>query len=177
MASDLKEAGLEIDAIHMLAIADGANALDWNLRGIAKAEAASDPRATKWRASLYNNVGWTYFDAGDAATALDYFERAVPLREEMGNAENLAVAKWSVARVLRELGRIDEAHTLVHALLEANPEDRFNNQEIALCLAAKGRAQEAKPYAVKALGGHREDAWFLENRGQIVAELESLVKD
>lgn len=176
MAAELDEVGLEIDAIHMLAIADITNALSWNLKAIAKAESVTDARATRWRASLYNNVGWTYFDSGDTKTALAYFETAVPFREEMGNAENLAVAKWSVARTLRELGRTEEALAIVEALLTASPEDRFNNQEVALCLTALGRPNDAKAYAKKAWEGHQDDPWFLENRAQIMAELEQLIK-
>jgi hypothetical protein len=29
-----------------------------------------------WRASLYHNIGWTYFDDGDKKQALDFWQKA-----------------------------------------------------------------------------------------------------
>ncbi len=80
-----------VDAAHMLGIAaPAAERLGWNLKALSLAEAATDPRARGWRASLYNNIGWTYFDAGDAKTALDYWQKALAARETMGNAASNA---------------------------------------------------------------------------------------
>jgi len=172
-AADCGEPGLEIDAIHMLAIADTVHALEWNLKGIEMAEASPDQRAKKWRASLYNNTGWTYFDSGDPKTALEYFEKAVPLREAMGDKGNLNVAKWCVARTLRELGRAGDALSIVSGLIESDPDDAYNNQEYALCLVAVGRASEASPYAEKALGRLRDDPWMKENRAEVLEALET----
>ena len=60
-----------IDAAHMLGIAAlPPERLAWNRKALAMAEQASDPRAQRWRASLYNNIGQTYLEQGDAATAL-----------------------------------------------------------------------------------------------------------
>ena len=172
---DTGEAGLEIDAIHMLAIADGDNALEWNLLAVQRAESSADARARKWLASLYNNVGWTYFETGDPDTALGYFERAVPLRESMGNPANLRAARWSIARCMRELGRIDEALAIVRDLIKGQPEDAFNNQEMALCLAAHGL--ECQPFALKAWNAHKDDIWMQQNRAETLSQLKALIKD
>ena len=52
-----------VDAAHMLAIVETEEQkLAWNLRALAHAEASTQPRAGRWRGSLYNNIGWTYFD-------------------------------------------------------------------------------------------------------------------
>ena len=67
-----------VDAAHMLGIAaPPAERLGWNLKALALAEAATDPRARGWRASLYNNIGWAHFDDGDAKAALDYWQKAL----------------------------------------------------------------------------------------------------
>ncbi len=67
-----------VDAAHMLGIAaPAAERLGWNLKALSLAEAATDPRARGWRASLFHNIGWTYFDAGDPKTALDYWRKAL----------------------------------------------------------------------------------------------------
>jgi hypothetical protein len=63
------ETGYAVDAAHMLGILE-APALDWNLKALALAESSPDLRARRWRASLCQNIGWTYHDRGDFAAAL-----------------------------------------------------------------------------------------------------------
>jgi len=176
-AEDTGEAGLEIDAIHMLAIGDSDNALEWNLLAVQRAEWSADVRARKWLTSLYNNVGWTYFETGDPDTALGYFERAVSLRESMGNPANLKAARWSIAGCMRELGRIDEALAIVSDLLRDQPDDALNNQEMALCLAAQGLESQSRPFAEKAWVALKDDLWMQENRAEVLSQLQDLVLD
>jgi tetratricopeptide (TPR) repeat protein len=75
---------IAVDAAHMLAIAgpDFDTRLGWSERGIELAGVSDDPEVNGWLGSLYNNVGWDYFDGGDYATALDWFERALVEREK-----------------------------------------------------------------------------------------------
>lgn len=72
-----------VDAAHMAAIAapDQESRLAWADRGIELAKLSGDPDVVGWLGSLYNNVGWDYFDAGEYETALDWFERALVERE------------------------------------------------------------------------------------------------
>ncbi|MCP6769259.1 tetratricopeptide repeat protein, partial [Klebsiella pneumoniae] len=68
-----------IDAAHMLGIAaPAAERLDWNLKALAMTEKASDARSKRWLAALYNNIGYTYQERGDFATALVYYRKALP---------------------------------------------------------------------------------------------------
>lgn len=75
---------LAVDAAHMVAIAAPKfdTRLAWSNRGIDLAQSSSDPEVTYWLGSLFNNVGWDYFDAGDYKTALDWFEQALAEREK-----------------------------------------------------------------------------------------------
>ena len=74
-----------VDALHMLGIAAPADErLRWNLEAFAVADASNDARARGWRASLLNNIGWTYHDLGDYVTALDYWQKALAAREGAG---------------------------------------------------------------------------------------------
>ena len=108
--SDPAEAFYAIDAAHMLAIVAPADeALEWNRRALALAEAAEDERARGWRGSLLNNLGWAYYDAGDLPAALDALQRALAERRARGSAEDVRVARWCVARVWRHLGQVAEA--------------------------------------------------------------------
>ncbi len=82
-AFDLAQASgddvLAADAAHMLALVDDAEA--WTARGIAIAGSSDDPGVRYWLGPLYNNIGWTRFEAGDYAGALEAFELALAARE------------------------------------------------------------------------------------------------
>jgi tetratricopeptide (TPR) repeat protein len=144
-----------VDALHMLAIAAPAEEqLAWSERGLAAANASEDARARGWAASLHNNVGWSYFERGDYATALDHWQKAVPLREATGNAVTIRIAKWTVARGLRATGRLDEAKKMQLALVAdteaANAPDGYVYEELAEIAAAQGDDEAAKSWAGKA---------------------------
>jgi tetratricopeptide (TPR) repeat protein len=97
---------LAVDAAHMVAIAapDFETRLAWSNRGIDLAASSSDPEVTYWLGSLFNNVGWDYFDAGDYETALDWFERALAEREKRPNeAERIAHAREAVEEARSKL--------------------------------------------------------------------------
>ena len=155
----------EIDALHMLGIAAPApERLDWNLRALAAAEGAKDPRARGWKASLYHNVGWTWFDRGEHGKALDFWEKALQAREAMGDTARIHVARWTVARGYRALGRLDDAERMQRALVEDNrkkgEEDGYVYEELAEIAVARGDLAAAAPWAAKAYALLRDDAWL-----------------
>ena len=103
---------------------------------MAAARGATDPAARNWDASLLNNLGMTYADAGDWASALAAFEEALAARERIGVVGRTRVARWMVGWALRGLGRRDEAlavQTALKAELEAaGEEDPYVDEELAL---------------------------------------------
>ncbi len=144
-----------IDAAHMLGIAaPAAEQLRWNMKALALAHAATDPRARGWDASLYNNIGWTYFDRGDPTTALAYWQKALAAREAAGDVRRIRVARWTVARGLRPLGRLDEAEAMQLALAaeleRAAQVDPDVYAELAEIATARGDAKAAQAWAAKA---------------------------
>jgi tetratricopeptide (TPR) repeat protein len=151
-----------IDALHMLAIAARpSEQLDWNRKALAAAESSSDARARGWMASLCNNIGWTYFDAGDSATALTYWKRALPLREAQGNPDNIRLAKWAIARGLRATGKLDDAEKIQLALVaeteKGNEPDGYIYEELAEIAVARGDKALAAPWAAKAYALLKDD--------------------
>jgi tetratricopeptide (TPR) repeat protein len=117
------------DAAHMAAIVEPS----WAERGIAFAESSSDARY--WLGPLWNNLGWSRFEAGDAAGALEAFEHALAARD---GPKERAVARYAVARALRELGRLPEAIEQLELGLEQSPGPHpIIEEELAAARAAR----------------------------------------
>lgn len=123
-----------VDAAHMLAIVETPDgALPWHEKAIALAEQSSDPKAQSWIGSLLNNLGWTYFDEGDYWKALAVFERDLKWFEERKLNERARIARYSIGKTYRAMGRIEEALAIQQEILKARPDDQYVREEIAEC--------------------------------------------
>lgn len=171
------EPGYAVDAAHMLGILE-TPALDWNLKALALAESSPDLRARRWRASLCQNIGWTYHDRGDFAAALGYFQSTLALRQEQGNPRDVRIAHWLVARALRSLNRAAEALEIQQALsLElqhATETDPYVDEELGECLLALGRAAEAQPHFARAYAVLSQDDRFAQYESARLQRLRAL---
>jgi tetratricopeptide (TPR) repeat protein len=87
---------LEIDALHMLAIADRARSRERAAEAIDRALAAPDDRTRRWLVSLYNNLGCSYSEAGDLDQALAAFRQAQEWAERVGTEQQRAWAREAV---------------------------------------------------------------------------------
>lgn len=168
-----------VDAAHMLGIIEsGAESLAWNQKAIAAAEKAKSERAQGWLGSLYNNVGWTYHDQGDYAAALDVFQKSQAFFAARQKPAQVRIAKWSVARTKRSLGRYDEALAEQRALeaefKSVGEEDGFVYEELAELLLQKGDAAAAKDYFGRAYDLLSKDTWFPENEPARMARMKEL---
>jgi tetratricopeptide (TPR) repeat protein len=74
-------------------------------------------------------------DSGRAEAALAEFQQAVEAADLYGTAEQQHVARWSIARCLRTLGRTDEALDLQRELARARPDDPYVQSELAALTA------------------------------------------
>jgi len=97
-ARDSGEHYLAGDAAHMCALAvseDRAAMEEWTQRGLELGD--REPDASYWAGPLLNNLGWTYFDAGEHEHALDLFERALEVRKrDPDNEGAIAFAEEAV---------------------------------------------------------------------------------
>ncbi len=123
---------LVLDALHMLALNDSGHEAEWAAEGLDVLGRTRDPRVLRWGVALHNNLGWTKHDAGDVEGALAEFEQAVDVADRYGTAEQQHVARWSVARCLRTLGRTGEALEIQRELARARPDDPFVQEELAV---------------------------------------------
>lgn len=145
---------LAVDAAHMLAIVDDSEA--WTARAVEIAAPSDDPGVRYWLGPLYNNVGWSRYDAGDAAGALEAFELALASRErDDPRPYPREFTRCAVGKALRALGRADEAASAheqcVAWAAEAGVEDGEFHEELAEDYAALGRHAEAAEQARRAL--------------------------
>lgn len=166
-----------VDALHMLAIATdlAEEQIKWNEEAIAYAEQSSQPRARGWLGSLLNNLGWTYHDKAEYKKALNLFERTLAFRKEQGDIENIRVAKWCVARVLRSLGRVEEAYAAQLTLAEESGKaSGYTNEELGECLLLLGRPDEARPHFTKAYEQLSQDIWLVANEAERLERLKQL---
>lgn len=111
-AAAIPDEFLSVDAAHMAAIAapDLAAKQVWADRGIAIAEASSDPDITYWLGPLFNNLGWDYYDEGDYATALEWFERALVERQKRPDQPRpIEIAREAVDEARAKLGESRES--------------------------------------------------------------------
>jgi tetratricopeptide (TPR) repeat protein len=128
---------LVLDALHMLALNDEGHEEEWAAEGFDVLEGSHDPRVLRWGVALHNNLGWTMHDGGRPEAALGHFQLAVDAADRYGTTEQQHVARWSVARCLRTLGRTDEALELQRELARARPDDPYVQAELAALTEAE----------------------------------------
>lgn len=90
---------LEVDALHMLAIAQPERSEAWTNAALRALERTSDSRTLRWRVSLHNNLGWALFDAGRLTDAVTRFEAARDAAARWGTPEQVEWADEALAEV------------------------------------------------------------------------------
>jgi tetratricopeptide (TPR) repeat protein len=160
VARSLDDDVIAVDAAHMLAIVGDSEA--WTARAIEIAASSDDPGVRYWLGPLYNNVGWSRYEAGDAAAALEAFELALASRErDDPRPYPREMARYAVGKALRALGRPADAAALLEACLAwaaaSGVEDGWFHEELAEDYAALGRDADAAVQAERALQLVSED--------------------
>lgn len=97
---------LEVDALHMLAIADRAHADAWTDRALAALGTTDDARTLRWRVGLYNNRGWARFDEGRWDDALVAFEASRDAAVRWGTSQQV---EWADEAIAETRAAIDPA--------------------------------------------------------------------
>ena len=168
--------GLAVDAAHMVPIVvGGAEGAEWTRRGVELARRSTDAKARALLPALLNNHAWNLHDEGRYAEALPVFREAEAAWLATGRQPQGRIARWSVARCLRSLGRLDEALAIQRALEKewaaAGQADGYVFEELAELLDATGQPDEAKPYFRSAADELGKDAWFVSNEPKRLARL------
>jgi tetratricopeptide (TPR) repeat protein len=181
MATQLAEDFYAVDAIHMLAIvANPPQSLALNLRAIQRAESSGQEKARNWLGSLYNNTGWSYHGMGDYESGLEIFQKAEAWQRSKGRVNETRIAKWTVARTLRSMDRVEEALSLQMELKKefesAHETDGYVFEEIGECILALNRPDDAQSYFAEAYKLLSEDIWLKEQEPKRLERLKQLGK-
>ncbi len=168
-----------VDAAHMLGIAEKPeNQLKWNLKAMEWAEKSNDKRVKGWLGPLYNNIGWTYHDMKKYDKALEMFQKSLKWREKIKDDRGARIARWTIGRTYRSLGRIDEALKIQRALEKEldklNQPDGYVYEELAECLLLKKQMPEARKYFALAYKQLSKDPWMAANEKKRLARLKKL---
>ena len=172
-----------VDAAHMLGIAgETENQIEWNLKAIELAEKSTDERANNWLGALYNNTGWSYHDIGQYEKALDLFERGLKWRQHHSNEAATRIAKWTIGRVYRSLGRIDEAIKIQRELEQefidkGLEQDGYVYEELAECYLIKEEKTETQKYFKLAYEYLSKDEWLKTNEPERLERLKELGRE
>jgi tetratricopeptide (TPR) repeat protein len=180
LAEDMSLEFYAVDAAHMLGIvAKGEESLRWNEEAIRMSETAKDSRARRWLGPLYNNTGWTYFDMHRYDDALKMFQKDLAFRTPSGKKVEIGIARWSAAKVLRYLGRVDEALKTQMELvrlpeLKGGDNEGYIEEEIGECLILLGSQAEAVPHFAIAWRLLHEDPWLKRDEPKRLDRLKQL---
>lgn len=169
---------LAVDAAHMVAIAESLeNQLKWNMKALLLAEASASEEAKKWLGSLYNNIGWTYFNQKRLPEALDMFQKAVDFRRLKGNRDRLWIARWTVGKTRRAMGEFGAAIFVQETLekeqiLAGLTPDPYVYEELAELYLATDNPK-AQSYFKLAYEGLSNDKWLLRNEPERLERLKN----
>jgi tetratricopeptide (TPR) repeat protein len=171
-----------IDAAHMIAyvLRDfPEKKIAWEEKALQLVLQSTNPKSKKWEGSLYNNLGWSYFDLKNYERAILYFEQSRDFEAKRINEDGVRIANWSIGKCKRMQGLTDEAlaifidieQEITSKKLDA---DGYVFEEIGECLFAQSKINEAKPYFKKAYELLSKDIWLQKNEIERLNRLEQL---
>lgn len=180
LAVKYDEDNYAIDAAHMLGIIEPfKEAQEWNELAMNLAEKTKDEKAKKWAGPLYNNTAWNYHDNKEYGKALEVFRKNVEWYTNKKSGQKLIIAKWSVARTLRSLDKINEAVEMQLSLLKEIEEkkleqDGYIYEELGELFLIKDNSAEAKKYFNLAYDLLSKDIWLAENEKERLERIKML---
>ncbi|HLD99524.1 MAG TPA: hypothetical protein VJB59_04655 [Bdellovibrionota bacterium] len=190
LATDSGEDDLAVQiALMMSAIEPQKQQQDWIIRAIGLAEDSPNQHVKRWLGSLYTALGWKQYDLRQFETALKTFEKAFGHLQIHGTRREVFVAKWSIGKVLRIMGRTELALGIQNDLLTELRAGGAGGagiaggsrggrlfEELAECLHILKRTAEAQPYFELAYRELSTDTWVVDNQPVLLKRLKDLGK-
>ncbi|MBI3544059.1 MAG: tetratricopeptide repeat protein [Deltaproteobacteria bacterium] len=182
LATSSSADSLAVEAALMLAVVEPQKAQQgWIERAITLAEKSQQADAKRWLGGLYTSLGWKLFDLRQYEAAVKIFQKSLDHFTTQPDARReIFVTKWSIGKLLRVMGRTDEALAMQNALLAelgaGDPKDGRLFEELAECLHALKRTVEAQTYFELAYRELYNDQWIIDNQPATLKRLKELGK-
>jgi tetratricopeptide (TPR) repeat protein len=167
LAGECGEDFYAVDAAHMLGyVLDGEEGVRWHEAGLTRVRGTDDARTKRWHFRLLSNLGKQYVRMRRFDEALRVYEEAIQVCEDQDlAAETRRDARWNVAHAYRSAGEAPRALGILRELeaevaATAPKPDGYVFEEIAECLLALDRPEDARAYFARAWEQHRNDPWF-----------------
>ncbi len=138
--------------------------IEWIHKAIQIAEQSTQEKARRWLGGLFSDLAWRFFDLRQFDQALEAHKTSRSHFQKHGSEREVFVANWAIGRVLRQLGRVQEALAIqegLRAQMGAHdlPDGRLF-EELAECLFSLKKLEAAQIFFEQA---HRElssDKWI-----------------
>ncbi len=179
LGKDFNLASYTIDAAHMIAIAESDldEKIAWSKNGIEIAKNSPDKKVKGWIGVFYNNTGWDLFEAKRYEEALNHFVKCKEFHQEMGNKDNENIAKWSIAKTYRYLGKLEDSLNIQEKLLaQANGLDKsgYIYEELGELYLLLKQQEKARDFFSKAYKVLSQDTWLLRNEADRLNRMKRL---
>ena len=92
-------------------------------------------------AATLNTIGLVYDDLGQRQQALDYYQQALPIREEVGDRAGESITRYNMALIYRAEGRLAEAVVELRRVVELDRLVQHPDLESDMALLAEVEAE------------------------------------
>lgn len=181
LAENSGEDHFVVETAQMMAIIEPQKSqLAWIVKAIQVAETSPQQEAKKYLGSLYASLGWKLYDLRQFEKSLETFQRSLSHLKVHGTKREVFVAKWSTGKVLRAMGKTEEALAIQKALVSelgiGGTQDGRLYEELAECLQSLQRTAEAQLYFELAYKALSSDEWVTDNQPVKLKRMKDLGK-
>ena len=162
----------------MLAIVEATpeKQIEWNIQALQIAD--TNPVASRWKPSLWNNLGEAYRAAGEYEKSLACFQSIIQWQQDNGKPID-RYTRIDEARLLRLCGRANESMTKIRVLSDelAGEIDGFVSEELAENLLLTNDEAAARQQFINAWQKLRDVQWLKDSEPQRYERLRKLGSD
>ncbi len=181
LAGTAQTESFAVEAAQLMSLVDTQKAQpEWTRRAIEIAEKSSDKKAKRHLGKLYATQAWGLFEVRQFDKALEILQTSLKHFTEIGDRREIFVAKWSIGKILRVMGKPEEALKIHEELLsEVGAGDKKDGrlyEELAECLHVLKRPGEAQPYFDIAFKELSNDPWVADNEPVALKRMKELGK-
>lgn len=152
----------------------------WIEHAIEIAENSPFQKTKCWLGRLYTGLGWKLYELKQYEKSLNTFQKALRNLKAHGTPREAFVAQWSIGKLLRALGKTEEALSIQKALLAelgiGGLRDGRLYEELAECLQTLNRTSEAQLYFELAYLELSNDEWVTDNQPLKLKRMKDLGK-